>query len=110
MTDTAAAIKTIFEQMPNNLNKDVAEGMDSIIQYELTGDDACSYFATIKDGACTMEAGQHDAPQMTITMAASDFVDMIEGRLDGMTAFMSGKLQVGGDMSLAMKMQQLFSS
>ena len=45
---------------------------------------------------------------MTVSMAACDFVDMTEGRLDGMSAFMSGKLRVGGDMGLAMKLQNLF--
>jgi putative sterol carrier protein len=31
-------------------------------------------------------------------------MDMAEGNLDGMGAFMSGKLKVQGDMSIAMKL------
>jgi putative sterol carrier protein len=45
---------------------------------------------------------------MTVTMGAQDFVDMTSGKLDGMSAFMSGKLRISGDMGLAMRLQSLF--
>jgi putative sterol carrier protein len=41
----------------------------------------------------------------TIKVAWSDWQDMAEGKLDGMTAFMQGKLRVEGDMSNAMQLQ-----
>jgi putative sterol carrier protein len=41
----------------------------------------------------------------TIKVAWSDWQDMAEGRLDGMTAFMQGKLRVEGDMGNAMQLQ-----
>jgi putative sterol carrier protein len=52
--------------------------------------------------------GSAPSPNMTMTMAASDYVDMIAGKLNGQMAFMSGKLKIAGDMGLAMKMQTLF--
>ncbi len=45
----------------------------------------------------------------TLQVSMSDFVDMAEGRLNAMNAFMGGKLKVLGDMSVAMKLQSLFS-
>jgi putative sterol carrier protein len=62
----------------------------------------------IKDGACNVAEGAHASPNMTMTMAAQDYVDMISGKLNGQMAFMSGKLKIAGDMGLAMKMQSLF--
>ena len=41
-------------------------------------------------------------------MQASDYVDLIHGRLNAQMAFMGGKLKIKGDMSLALKMQQVF--
>ena len=82
--------------------------MEAVIQYELGGEGGTTYHSEIKDGRCTVSEGEHEDPTMTLTMAASDFLDLMEGRLDGMSAFMSGKLQIGGDMGLAMKMQSLF--
>ena len=52
--------------------------------------------------AVTEEDGQADT---TIKVAWSDWEDMRDGKLDGMTAFMQGKLKVEGDMSAAMQLQ-----
>jgi putative sterol carrier protein len=50
----------------------------------------------------------NDAPaQCTIKMSLDDFKAMAAGQLDGMTAFMTGKLKIEGDMGVAMKLQGL---
>ena len=108
MAGTAEAVKEIFNQMAVNLNVDAAKGMDSVIQFNLSGDGGGNYHVIIKDGACTVAEGSHASPKMTMTMAAQDYVDMILGKLNGQMAFMSGKLKIAGDMGLAMKMQSLF--
>jgi len=108
MSDTATKVTEIFDNMPANLNASAAAGMDNVIQYDLTGDGAASYHCKISDGSCAVSEGVHESPDMTVNMEASDFVSMIDGELDGMAAFMSGKLKVSGDMGLAMKMQNLF--
>jgi putative sterol carrier protein len=108
MAGTAEAVKEIFNQMAANLNADAAKGMNSVIQFNLSGDGGGNYHVIIKDGACTVSEGAHASPNMTMTMAAQDYVDMITGKLNGQMAFMSGKLKIAGDMGLAMKMQSLF--
>ncbi len=110
MSDLESRVKTIFEQMPGRLNANAARGLDAVIQYDLSGDGGGSHCVTIKDGACQVTPGAHASPSMTVTMASSDFADLIDGKLDGMSAFMSGKLQIGGDMGLAMKLQSLFAA
>jgi putative sterol carrier protein len=104
----ADQVKEIFNAMPANLNADAAKGMNAVIQFNLTGDGGGNYYVTIKDGTCTVSEGTHQSPNMTMTMAAQDYVDMISGKLNGQMAFMSGKLKIAGDMGLAMKMQSLF--
>lgn len=44
----------------------------------------------------------------TVTVSEEDMMGLMNGTLNGMTAFMSGKVKVHGDMSVAMKMQSLF--
>ncbi len=61
--------------------------------------------AVMLDGignAATEEDGPADT---TIKVAWEDWEAMREGKLDGMTAFMQGKLKVEGDMSNAMQLQ-----
>jgi putative sterol carrier protein len=105
---TAESVQQIFADMPGRLNPQAAQGLDCVIQYDLTGDGGGQYHSTIKDGAATVTAGSHPSPSMTLIMGAQDFVDMTSGKLDGMSAFMSGKLRISGDMGLAMKLQSLF--
>jgi putative sterol carrier protein len=47
------------------------------------------------------------AADCTLKMDFSDFSDLIGGKLDGMTAFMTGKLKIEGDMGVAMKLQTI---
>jgi putative sterol carrier protein len=57
-------------------------------------------------GQVTEEDGDADT---TIKVAWEDWQALSEGRLDGMTAFMQGKLKVEGDMSNAMQLQGVLS-
>ena len=44
-----------------------------------------------------------------VKAAADDFSAVINGDLNPMQAFMSGKIKIQGDMGLAMKLQSLIS-
>jgi len=94
--------------MPAQLNTDTAKGMNSVIQFNLSGDGGGEWYVAIANDACEVGEGTHASPNMTMTMTAADYVDMITGKLNGQMAFMSGKLKIAGDMGLAMKMQSLF--
>ena len=98
----------IFKEMPNSLNADAAKGMNSTIQFNLSGDNGGQWSVTIKDGKAEVTKGTASSPNMTLSMSSSDYVDMTMGKLNGQMAFMSGKLKISGDMGLAMKLQSLF--
>ena len=57
------------------------------------------------DGVAQDVSEQDGAADTTIKVSWSDWQDMADGKLDGMTAFMQGKLAVEGDMSNAMQLQ-----
>ena len=48
-----------------------------------------------------------NAADCTIKMSLSDLVDLVGGKLDGMTAYMTGMLKIEGDMGVAMKLQSI---
>ena len=108
MANPAANIKEVFAAMPSRFNAGAAKGLKAVYQFDLTGDNGGKYNLAIDDGQLTVTEGTHASPSITITMAASDYVDMINGKLNPQMAFMGGKLKIKGDMSLALKMQQLF--
>ena len=88
-------------------NPEVAEKIKASYQFELTGDEEGSWAVDLTEGAGKVLAGAIEDPSVTITMASTDFVDLVEGRLNGQMAFMQGKLKLKGDMSLALKLQQI---
>ena len=61
------------------------------------------------DGNANTVTEDDGAADTTIKIAWDDWQAMADGQLDGMTAFMTGKLKVEGDMSNAMQLQGVLS-
>jgi putative sterol carrier protein len=57
------------------------------------------------DGAAQQITEEDGAADTTIKVGWDDWQQLAAGQLDGMTAFMMGKLRVEGDMSNAMQLQ-----
>ena len=57
------------------------------------------------DGAANQVSEDDGNADTTIKVAWDDWQAMADGQLDGMTAFMTGKLKVEGDMGNAMQLQ-----
>src|SRR5688572_9959653 len=57
------------------------------------------------DGANSLVSEADMGADTTIKVSWEDWQAMAAGQLDGMTAFMTGKLKVEGDMSNAMQLQ-----
>jgi len=105
----AAIVKMIFDGMAGSFQPDKAAGVNTAIQYDVTGEGGGTWNVVIADGKCEVNEGAHDAPKLTLTMDAQDWIDMIMGKLDGQKAFMTGKLKLKGDMAMAMKMGNFFA-
>lgn len=63
----------------------------------------------VANNAIEVHTGAHASPNITMTMKESDYLDMVNGKLNGQAAFMTGKLKIAGDMGLALKLQSLFT-
>jgi putative sterol carrier protein len=61
--------------------------------------------AIMLDGQASQVTEEDGPADTTIKVSWEDWQQMAAGQLDGMTAFMQGKLKVEGDMSNAMQLQ-----
>ena len=106
---TEMATKEIFNKMQKRMDDNPTKlaGIKAVYQFDINGADAGVYSVAIAEGKGVVTEGPHDSPDITIAMASSDFADMVEGKLDGIKAFMTGKLKVKGNMMLAMQLQTL---
>ena len=103
-------VKTFFEQkMPESFKADAAEGVDVIFQFNISGSDGGDWYCIVKDKACTIKAGAHEAPKCTLKMESPDFLSMMTGKLPAMQAYTSGKLQIEGDIIKSQLIEQLFT-
>ncbi len=61
------------------------------------------------DGVAQQMTEDDGAADTTLKVSWDDWQALAAGQLDGMTAFMTGKLKVEGDMSNAMQLQGVLS-
>jgi putative sterol carrier protein len=97
-----------MERMPSAFIPEKAQGVEATIQFHFTGNEESDWVAAIKEGACTVEPGTTPAPTLSLTAESQDYLDVVTGQMDGMKAFMQGKLRLSGDLNLAMKMLGFF--
>jgi len=79
------------------------ETLDGLLQMVVTGGEG-------GDWAVGMRLGPGEVPEeptCTVSISAADAAEMEAGTLDPMQAFMSGRIQVVGDMTLMMQMQAI---
>jgi putative sterol carrier protein len=105
MTQT---VVELMSKMPKAFLPEKAPGLDAVIQFKFSGAEAGDWFATIKNDKCTVEQGAYPTPKMTLSADSADYVKIFTGELDGMQAFMAGKLKLAGDLNLAMKLMTMF--
>jgi len=102
-------ISDLMSRMPGAIIPEKAAGVDAVVHFKFSGDDAGEWNATIKDGKCEVARGiPRKQPTLTLTADSADFAKIFAGEIDGMQAFMQGKIKLAGDLGLAMKLMQMF--
>jgi putative sterol carrier protein len=109
MSEVQMTPDQIVEAMPNYLVPEKAANTNATIAFDLSGEGGGKWWVHVHDGKADSGKGEPpEAPKLTLKAAVNDWVNIMTGKLDGMTAFMQGKLKTEGDLGLAMKMQSMF--
>ena len=99
----------LFDVMATRFLPDKAAGRAAVIEYDINMPDGVQVFQVdVAGGACTASQGATKEATVTLTLSGPDFLRLISGKLNGVNAFMSGKLKLKGDMMLAQTMQGWF--
>jgi putative sterol carrier protein len=81
---------------------------EAVFQWDVTTPDGVETYTVHCADTCTVEHAKAESPTVTLSLPLPDFLRLILGQLDGMQAFMTGKLKLGGDIMLAQAMQSWF--
>jgi len=98
-TVSAIPLQEIIDQMGAAVGTDC--GLGGALKFDFGAAGSVLIDAASKPNTVTDGAGK--GASCVIHVSLEDFEKMVKGELDGTSAFMMGKLQVAGDMTLAMK-------
>jgi putative sterol carrier protein len=93
MADQPTSIAASFPALQAAFLPDRATGVDKTLQFDFSGREAGTWNMCIHDGV--MEYGQGPAtnPNATIAVDSDDWLNILSGALNPVSAFMSGKIK-----------------
>jgi putative sterol carrier protein len=103
-----ATIDQAFTRLLESFQPTKAVGVDAVIQYQLIGDPAAEFYATIRDAKLTLAHGRAPSAKITLTMSSADFFDMLHGKLGTMAAYTGGKMKIAGNLLFGLKLDPMF--
>ncbi len=102
-----ASLDQAFEGMAAAYNPAKAT-REAVFQWDVATPEGVETYTVRCGDTCTVQHGKAESPTVTLGLSLPDFLRLILGQLDGMQAFMSGKLKLTGDVMLAQVMQSWF--
>lgn len=96
------------EGLPQVFDPTAADGVDSVILFDLSGREPGQWTVVVKDGTCRVMKGRTMDPTVTLSMDSDLWMAIARGEKSGRDAFMNGEYQVTGDMMLMMRFGKLF--
>lgn len=102
-----ATCNELMDRLSAKLSSDpaIASNFNAVYKFVLEGDAGGIWLINLRDGA-TVEKKDGDS-DCAITLAGDDFIGLVAGEIDGNQLYFQGKLQIGGDMGLALKLENL---
>lgn len=92
--------KELLRRMPEALDPEAAAGTEAVIQYEISD----PTYQVLKDGSLSVHDGRAENPDLTVSISDENLLRLFRGQLNPMSALMTGKIKVKGDMMLAQRL------
>lgn len=104
----AEALKAELNQ--SDAFRQAAAGQKATIQQVITGAEGeTHYWITIDDGTIDLGTGDIEGEDATITQSYDTSAALAKGELSPITAFMTGKLKIAGNMGMILGLQGALS-
>ncbi len=97
-----------FEGMKERFIPEKAKNVSATISYHITGKGGGKWTVTIKDGEMTLTEEILKSPRVYIVARDSAYHDIVTGKLDGITAVLTGKMTIEGDVTFMPEFRSMF--
>ena len=98
----------VFDAMRRGFDAERAKGVHARFQFDLSGPKGGLWWVEVQDANCKMGRGRIASPGVTFVASDNDWVELSNGTLPGWWAYVSGRLKIRGDQSLARKLGDIF--
>lgn len=102
------SMQAFFDGLSGTIDESKLAGVNATFQFVVTGDGGGEWNVAIADGKATIASGKAENSSIVLTATVEDWLALVNGDLNGQTAFLTGKLKIQGDMTLAMKLESFF--
>lgn len=77
-------------------------------QFRVSGSASGSFSLAAREGACLFQEGEAERPDCTIATDWDLWQEIVSGKVSGQQAYLEGRYQAEGDLSLLMRLRELF--
>jgi multimeric flavodoxin WrbA/putative sterol carrier protein len=102
------SLETFMMVMPMGFNPDSAGETKAVLQFNFSGEAEGSCHFSIENRQIKAIRGPAEKPDLTIDSPFEVWMDIMTRKADGQQMFMAQKYKVTGDLSLLIRMNQLF--
>lgn len=96
-----------FEEMPDRFIPEKAGGVEATVSYNITGRGGGKWTVTIKDGKMILSEGILKNPRVYLVARDRDYHEIVTGKLDGVTAVVTGKMKIEGDVGFMAQLREM---
>lgn len=107
MAERIETVSEVFKAMLDEFDPVAVGDMNAVLAFDISGDQGGQWVARISDRQIEVGEGKADDATTTLRMKDKDFLGIVNGDLNPVTAFMQGLIKIEGDMSVAMQLQNL---
>ncbi|KFW70575.1 Hydroxysteroid dehydrogenase-like 2, partial [Pygoscelis adeliae] len=99
-----------FRVIQGAVSEEYVRATQGVFQFELSGDDGGTWYIDLKTKGGSAGFGKPPVTaDVVMSMSSADFVKMFTGKMKPTMAFMSGKLRIKGNMTLAIKLEKMLT-
>ena len=102
------SVATAAEWLRKHFRSEASGGVSACFELRLAGPRGGEIRGTIEDGVLELDAELSRAPDVRFRLSARDFFGLLAGRENAEMLFMADRVEIEGDLSLAMKIRSLF--
>jgi pimeloyl-ACP methyl ester carboxylesterase/putative sterol carrier protein len=99
-------VRASFLRLAERFHPEEARGLDATFGIEVA--DHSPMTVHVRGERCLVSPGRSRLADATLHASPSTWIDLVEGRVDGIAAFLAGRLRIEGDLNLASRFETLF--